>query len=108
MRDGNLRDRAKARNRPAAGGLRPPGDAGAADETLDSARHARHGVHENGRYLSDKVPLLAEQMKRSGYRTAAFISAFAIAKRFGLGRGFDTWDEDFCNSRAERNAKETT
>ena len=69
---------------------------------------AGHGVHENGRYLSEKVPLLAEQMKADGYRTAAFISAFALAKRFGLGRGFDTWDEDFGNGRAERNAKETT
>ena len=69
---------------------------------------AGHGVHENGRYLSDKVPLLAEQMKASGYRTAAFISAFALAKRFGLGRGFDVWDEDFGADRAERNAKETT
>ena len=69
---------------------------------------AGHGVHENGRYLSDKIPLLAEQMKASGYRTAAFISAFALAKRFGLGRGFDVWDEDFGPGRAERNAKETT
>src|SRR6266550_167228 len=69
---------------------------------------AGHGVHENGRYLSEKVPLLAEQMKANGYRTAAFISAFALAKRFGLGRGFDVWDEDFGNGRAERNAKETT
>jgi choline-sulfatase len=69
---------------------------------------AGHGVHENGRYLDEKVPLLAEQMKAHGYRTAAFISAFALAKRFGLGRGFDVWDEDFGNGRAERNAKETT
>jgi len=69
---------------------------------------AGHGVHENGRYLSAKVPLLAEEMKADGYRTAAFISAFALAKRFGLGRGFDVWDEDFGDGRAERNAKETT
>src|SRR6266568_1794762 len=69
---------------------------------------AGHGVHENGRYLSEKVPLLAEQMKANGYRTAAFISAFALVKRFGLDRGFDVWDEDFGNGRAERNAKETT
>src|SRR5436190_17295324 len=69
---------------------------------------AGHGVHENGRYLSDKVPLLAEQMKASGYRTAAFISAFALARRFGLARGFDVWDEDFGADRAERNAQETT
>jgi tetratricopeptide (TPR) repeat protein len=65
-------------------------------------------VHENGRYLSEKVPLLAEQMKSAGYRTAAFVSAFALARRFGLGRGFDVYDEDFGNGREERTAKETT
>ncbi|PYQ58138.1 MAG: hypothetical protein DMF58_16370, partial [Acidobacteria bacterium] len=69
---------------------------------------AGHGVHENGRYLSEKIPLLAEQMKSAGFRTAAFISAFSLARRFGLGRGFDVWDEDFGSGRAERNAKETT
>jgi len=69
---------------------------------------AGHGVHENGRYLSGKIPRLAEQMKSAGFRTAAFISAFSLARRFGLGRGFDVWDEDFGSGRAERNAKETT
>jgi choline-sulfatase len=69
---------------------------------------AGHGVHENGRYLSQKVPLLAEQMKSAGYRTAAFVSAFALARRFGLGRGFDVYDEDFGNGREERTAEETT
>ena len=69
---------------------------------------AGHGVHENGRYLSQKVPLLAEQMKSAGYRTVAFVSAFALARRFGLGRGFDVYDEDFGNGREERTAKETT
>jgi arylsulfatase A-like enzyme len=53
---------------------------------------AGHGVHENGRYLSERVPLLAEQLKANSYRTAAFISAFALARRFGLGRGFDVYD----------------
>ena len=54
---------------------------------------AGHGVHENGRYLSNHVPVLAEQMKAGGYRTAAFVSAFALARRFRLGRGFDVYDE---------------
>src|SRR5712692_9699912 len=69
---------------------------------------AGHGVHENGRYLSDRVPLLAEKLKGAGYRTAAFVSAFALARRSGLGRGFDVYDEDFGSDRAERTAKETT
>ncbi|HEX3580173.1 MAG TPA: sulfatase-like hydrolase/transferase [Thermoanaerobaculia bacterium] len=67
-----------------------------------------HGVHENARHLADTTPLLAERLHAAGYRTAAFISAFALAKRFGLARGFDVWDEDFGANRAERNAQETT
>src|SRR5258705_6307670 len=47
---------------------------------------AGHGVHENGRYYSPSVPMLAEKMKQAGYSTAAFVSAFAVARRFGLAR----------------------
>ena len=67
-----------------------------------------HGVHENARYLPDNQPLIAERLHGAGYRTAAFVSAFALARRFGLGRGFDVYDEDFGKDRAERAAKETT
>src|SRR6185436_4814063 len=69
---------------------------------------AGHGVRENARFPDASHALLAEQLKNAGYRTAAFVSAFAVAKRFGLGRGFDVYDEDFGRDRAERNAKETT
>ena len=68
---------------------------------------AGHGVHENGRYLRPDVPLLAERLKNAGYRTAAFVSAFALARRFGLARGFDIYDDDF-GSAAERRAADTT
>src|SRR5712691_13181712 len=69
---------------------------------------AGHGVHENGRYLSDRVPLLAEQLKAAGYRTAAFVSAFALARRFGLARGFDVYDDAVPEPRNERSARDTT
>ncbi|HEX2060143.1 MAG TPA: sulfatase, partial [Thermoanaerobaculia bacterium] len=69
---------------------------------------AGHGVHENARFLSESHPLLAEKLKGAGYATAAFVSAFAVARRFGLGRGFDVYDEDFGAGLAERNAKATT
>src|SRR5213592_5132548 len=69
---------------------------------------AGHGVHENGRYYSPSVPMLAEKMKQAGYSTAAFVSAFAVARRFGLARGFDVYDDDFGAERAERPANETT
>jgi len=69
---------------------------------------AGHGVRENGRYLEERQPVVAERLHAAGYRTAAFVSAFALARRFGLGRGFDVYDEDFGSDRAERTAKETT
>jgi arylsulfatase A-like enzyme/Tfp pilus assembly protein PilF len=69
---------------------------------------AGHGVHENGRYLGAAHPVLAEQLQRAGYRTTAFVSAFALARRFGLARGFVTYDDDFGPDAVQRSAKETT
>ena len=69
---------------------------------------AGHGVHENARYVADTQQLVSERLHAAGYRTAAFVSAFALAKRFGLARGFDVYDEDFGQDRAERTAQETT
>ncbi|PYQ30203.1 MAG: hypothetical protein DMF57_15895, partial [Acidobacteria bacterium] len=69
---------------------------------------AGHGVHENGRYLSDRVPLLSERLHTAGYRTAAFVSAFALARRFGLARGFDVYDDQTPPRLAERRSAETT
>ena len=67
-----------------------------------------HGVHENSRHLPEDRPLVADRLRGAGYRTAAFVSAFALARRFGLARGFDSYDDDFGNGRAERPAAETT
>jgi choline-sulfatase len=69
---------------------------------------AGHGIHENARHLADTQPLLAERLHAAGYRTAAFVSAFALARRFGLARGFDTYDDEQPAGVAERTAKETT
>src|SRR5438045_5699184 len=55
---------------------------------------AGHGLHENARYLAASQPLLAEQLHNAGYHTAAFVSAFALARRFGLARGFEVYDDD--------------
>jgi choline-sulfatase len=67
-----------------------------------------HGVHENARYLPVTLPVAAERLKQAGYRTAAFVSSFALSRRFGLARGFDVYDETFAGDRSERTAKETT
>ena len=69
---------------------------------------AGHGVHENGRYVGPDRSLLAERLHAAGYRTAAFVSAFALARRFGLARGFDTYDDQQKEGLPERSARETT
>jgi tetratricopeptide (TPR) repeat protein len=69
---------------------------------------AGHAIHENARFLSGDHPVLAGKLHDGGYRTAAFVSSFALARRFGLARGFDVYDEEEREGRAERSAAETT
>ncbi len=69
---------------------------------------AGHGVHENARSLPRDQPLLAERLQQAGYRTAAFVSSFVLARRFGLARGFDVYDDELPAGQAERSAAETT
>jgi len=66
---------------------------------------AGHGVHENARTLRADHEVLAERLQATGYRTAAFVSSFVLARRFGLGRGFATYDDI---EAPERSARETT
>ncbi|HEY0157461.1 MAG TPA: sulfatase-like hydrolase/transferase [Thermoanaerobaculia bacterium] len=65
-----------------------------------------HGVHENARYVAASHPLVSERLREAGYRTAAFVSAFPLARRFGLARGFEVYDDAFTG--AERSGPETT
>ncbi|MDQ3068571.1 MAG: sulfatase-like hydrolase/transferase [Acidobacteriota bacterium] len=69
---------------------------------------AGHGVHENARALAAVHPVVAERLQQAGYRTAAFVSSFVLARRFGLARGFETYDDELPAARQERSAKETT
>lgn len=68
---------------------------------------AGHGVHENGRALPSTQPLVAERLRAAGYRTAAFVSAFPLARRFGLSRGFEVYDDELPPAN-ERSARDTT
>lgn len=52
-----------------------------------------HGIRDNGQVLSPQIPVLAEQLAGAGYDTAAFVSAFVLQSRFGLDRGFATYDD---------------
>jgi arylsulfatase A-like enzyme/Flp pilus assembly protein TadD len=56
----------------------------------------RHGVRDNGAYSLDPAqPTLAAALKSAGYRTAAFVGAFVLDARFGLGKGFDLYDDQY-------------
>lgn len=68
---------------------------------------AAHGVHENARFVSENTPLVAADLKAAGYRTSAFVSSFVLARRFGLARGFDVYDDELPAGRAERSASGT-
>jgi arylsulfatase len=60
--------------------------------TLFSGRHPReHGVHSNFGDLPEGLPLLAEQLKAAGYRTAGFVENPALREARGFGRGFDVY-----------------
>jgi tetratricopeptide (TPR) repeat protein len=69
---------------------------------------AGHAVNQNARYLSSNHPVLAERLRQSGYGTAAFVSSFVLARRFGLARGFDVYDDELPAESAERGAVGTT
>jgi choline-sulfatase len=69
---------------------------------------AGHGIHENARFLPASYPVIAERLQKAGYRTTAFVSSFSLARRFGLARGFDLYDDELPLGRSERIARETT
>lgn len=69
---------------------------------------AGHGVHENARHLPVHHPVLAERLQQAGYRTAAFVSSFVLARRFGLARGFEAYDDELPAGHVERTSQETT
>jgi choline-sulfatase len=69
---------------------------------------AGHGIHENGRHLAERYPVLAERLSQAGYRTAAFVSSFILSRRFGLARGFGAYDDELPAGQSERSSKDTT
>jgi arylsulfatase A-like enzyme len=61
-----------------------------------------HGLIKNGQALPPDQPTLPEVLRGAGYQTAAFVSSFALDHRFGLARGFETYDDDFGPASAPR------
>lgn len=74
---------------------------------------ARHEVRNNGHTLAPKWRTLAAVLKARGFATAAFVSSFSVDSRFGLGQGFDVYDDTFDvqvplkGANAERRAEAT-
>ena len=63
---------------------------------MTSVYPAVHGVRDNGSSgLSTDVETLAERLAAAGYETGAFVAAYVLDSRWGLARGFDSYDDDF-------------
>ncbi len=66
-----------------------------------------HGVHNNGTFiLPPAAHTITEDLAAHGYTTAAFVSCFVLNRQFGLGQGFQVYDDDLVAE--ERKAAETT
>jgi arylsulfatase A-like enzyme len=66
-----------------------------------------HGVHDNLKYHLDKTNItIAEILQGYGYTTAAFVSSFVLDNRFGLGQGFNSYNDHFDKPTAAEEDKE--
>lgn len=62
-----------------------------------------HGIRDNGGFIaSPELVTLAEVFKDRGYETGAFVAAYVLDSKWGLGQGFDTYYDKFDLSRFER------
>jgi choline-sulfatase len=56
----------------------------------------QHGVRDNAGFTLDpKHKTVAAYLKQHGYVTAAFVAAFPLNHRFGLGADFDVYDDSY-------------
>lgn len=76
-----------------------------------------HGARVNSEFrLGQEGSTLAEKLAAAGYETAAFVSAFVLESRYGVDRGFATYDDavdpvagpTFAAGTLERKAPGTT
>ena len=57
-----------------------------------------HGVRDNAGFrFPASLDTLATLLVAHGYRTGAFVSAFAVDSQFGLSRGFEVYEDSFVN-----------
>ena len=58
------------------------------------------GIRDNGGFrVKADTPTLATRLKALGFATGAFVGGFPLTKRFGLTRGFDTYDDQMPEMR---------
>jgi arylsulfatase A-like enzyme/Tfp pilus assembly protein PilF len=70
---------------------------------LTGLQPPEHGLRTNGRTRLDaSIPTLATVLRENGYRTGAFIAAFALDSKFGLDNGFDTYDDDMAHAYSQK------
>jgi len=56
----------------------------------------QHGVRENSGFaLGPKFSTLGTILRGAGYATGAFVGGYPLSARYGLARGFDTYDDRF-------------
>ena len=54
----------------------------------------RHGARDNGTWpVVDGLPILAEHFRSAGWTTGAFVSASVLDSRYGIARGFSTYND---------------
>ncbi|MBW3564670.1 MAG: sulfatase-like hydrolase/transferase [Acidobacteria bacterium] len=62
---------------------------------LTGAIPPEHGVRNNiGFHLDSGTPSITEALRRSGYRTGAFVSSWVLRDATGLDTGFDQYDDE--------------
>ena len=55
-----------------------------------------HGIRANAYFIvRQESPTLAGYLKSYGYSSGAFVGGYPLDSKFGLGRDFDTYDDDF-------------
>ena len=58
----------------------------------------QHGIRENsGFVLPEAIVPAGEYFRRAGFATGAVVGAFPLSSRYGLNRGFDTYDDSYPN-----------
>ncbi len=65
---------------------------------LNGRYPSHHGVRINGSAFPPEELTITEQLYDMGYDTAAFVSAFVLHSKYGLGQGFATYEDSVGDS----------